>query len=582
MSNSLEERDRKLRNLLARITKSPLYQEKLNGYDTTDIGLADIGTLPLTTKEDLRGAGAFGHLAVASQEVAQYHESFGTTGEPSASWFTQEDLAIGGRQLKECGVNLASEDLVLIRFPYAMSLPAFLMQQACWQTGAGIVPASSRTAVTPYPRVLDLMRRLGVTVLAGLPREMELLAETSRLLGQQACWDFPALRAICVAGELMSDSRRRHIEQLWGVPVFNMYGSTETGNIAVMCEHGVLHVTERDFLVEVLKEDRATPADEGFRGFAAITTLSHHASPLLRYFNEDIVSLAPHKCPCGRSGSALTHYGRSKDRLTFGTTTLDAKDVQDAVYSLVPAPEAWRVIEQERGLHMLLDSHRASEWKIDAIKAQLARQLRVPVTVEIVSEGVLLDRGELILNVPSKKPVYIQRLERDIDPVRELLDRGRDSFIHHAYGEAKTAFEEAVAINDRNAEAHAWLAAAYGRLIEAGNMLEKIKLLPIFENEVKAALDIDPLLPFARRMNGARLLNTPETLGGNPALAALEFQYCVDHGLEDADIYVSLGQCYLKLNDEEKAMEMLRVALQSDPSHEKAQRLMQDLQKEDD
>lgn len=154
---------------------------------------------------------------------------------------------IGGRQLKECGVRLTSEDLVLIRFPYAMALPAFLMQHAAWQTGAGVVPASGRTVVTPYPRVLSLMKHLSVTVLAGLPREMELLAEAARLGGSEPSKDFPALRAICVAGELMSDKRREHIEKLWSVPVFNMYGSTETANIATMCENGTMHIVELDF-----------------------------------------------------------------------------------------------------------------------------------------------------------------------------------------------------------------------------------------------------------------------------------------------------------------------------------------------
>ncbi|MFD0672352.1 AMP-binding protein [Cohnella sp. GCM10027633] len=581
MSNLIEERERKLKDLLSRITQSPLYREKLTGRDTANIGFADMRKLPLTTKEELRKAGSFGYLAVDAEEVAQYHESFGTTGEPSASWFTAEDLETGGRQLKECGVNLAANDLVLVRFPYAMSLPAFLMQQACRQTGAGIVPASGRTTVTPYPRVLGLMKRLGVTVLAGLPREMELLAETSRLLGEQPCAEYPALRAICVAGELMSDARRAHIERLWGVPAFNLYGSTETANIAVMCEHGVMHVAERDFIVEVLDADGVTPVPDGQRGFAAITTLSHRASPLLRYFNEDIVSMAPSRCLCGRAGAALTHYGRSKDRIVFGTTTLDAGNIQEAVYSLVPAPDAWRVIERERGLHVLIDSHRSAEWSIDAAKAQLAGMLRVPVTLEVAADGVLLGREELLHNEPSKKPVYIERLRRSVDPVRELIERGTEAFLGDRFAESRAAFEEAIALNDRNAEARAWLAAAYGRLIEAGNMQEKIKLLPLFENEVKTAMDIDPSLPLARRMNGARLLNTPESLGGNPARAAEEFRYCLEQGLEDTDVWVSLGQCHLKLNEPEKAIEMLAVALRRDPKHKKAQRLMEDLRDED-
>jgi len=403
------DRERKFKDLLARILKSPLYKEKLSKNNLNGVGLEHIQTLPLTTKEDLRNAGTFAHLAVEMKEVAQYHESTGTTGEPSSSWFTQEDLRTGGRQLKECGVRLTADDLVLIRFPYAMSLPAFLMQQAAWQTGAGVVPASGRTVVTPYPRVLQLMERLSVTVAVGLPREFELLAETARLIGSTLSNNFPALRAICVAGELMSDKRKEHIEKLWSVPVFNMYGSTETANIATMCEYGEMHIVEQDFYVEVLQEDGAGPTAHGERGFAAITTLSHQGSPLLRYFNDDIISVEHSVCACGRTGGKLEHYGRRKDRVRIGDTVLDAVDLQEAVYSLSPTPDAWKAIEQENGLHFLLDSHDYGKWSEEAVRYHLSGKLRVPVTIEIVADSRLLDRAELVKNVPSIKPVYIHK-----------------------------------------------------------------------------------------------------------------------------------------------------------------------------
>ena len=406
MSDIDRERARKFQEMYERILKSPLYKRKLSDNALNGIGLSHIQTLPLTTKGDLRKAGIFGHLAVDMKEIAQYHESTGTTGEPSAAWFTQKDLMIGGRQLKECGVRLTSEDLVLIRFPYAMALPAFLMQHAAWQTGAGVVPASGRTVVTPYPRVLSLMKHLSVTVLAGLPREMELLAEAARLGGSEPSKDFPALRAICVAGELMSDKRRDHIEKLWSVPVFNMYGSTETANIATMCEYGTMHIVELDFFVEVLNEDGSSPVAYGERGFAAITTLSHQGSPLLRYFNEDIISVEPYLCDCGRAGAKLVHYGRSKDRMRFGNTVLDAMDIQEAVYSLSPAPDAWKVIEQEEGLRILLDSHDSGKWSEENVRSRLSSRLQVPVTIEITT---LLDRVDLMSNVPSIKPVYIKK-----------------------------------------------------------------------------------------------------------------------------------------------------------------------------
>ncbi|KAB8136766.1 phenylacetate--CoA ligase family protein [Gracilibacillus oryzae] len=406
MSEGNEERERKFREMYTHLQNSPLYRRKLSAFPRQGVEWSQISTLPLTTKQDLREAGIFGTLAVDWTEIAQYHESTGTTGEPSASWFTKEDLQTGGRQLKECGVKLTSSDLVLIRFPYAMALPAFLMQDAAWQTGAGVVPASGRTVVMPYPRVLSLIKKLSVTVLAGLPREMELLAETARLEGMDLSKDFQQLRAICVAGELMTDKRRKHIEKLWGVPVFNMYGSTETANIATMCEYGHMHIVEEDFYVEVLDEDGLGPVATGEKGYAAITTLSHKASPLLRYFNEDIISVKPSVCKCGRSGSILTHYGRAKDRIAFGGRVIDAKEIQEAVYSLSEVPDAWQVLEQEERLHFLLDSHNAGNWSENIVTYQLSSKLPVPVSVEFTS---LLDRKELVSNIPSVKPVYIKK-----------------------------------------------------------------------------------------------------------------------------------------------------------------------------
>ncbi|OCT13974.1 CoF synthetase [Paenibacillus pectinilyticus] len=409
MTDTQREREDKFKHLLVRLMKSPLYKDRLAKYNLEHIGMEEIQKLPLTTKEDLRKAGTFGHLAVEMSMIAQYHESTGTTGDPSASWFTQEDMQVGGRQLQECGVRLTADDLVLIRFPYALALPAFLMQQAAWQVGAGVVPASGRTVVTPYPRVLHLMKRLQVTVVAGLPREMELLAEAARLIGLDANKEFPALRAICVAGELMSDKRKAHIEMLWGVPVYNMYGSTETANIAAMCEYGSMHIVEADFCVEVLHEDGSGPVNQGERGHAAITTLSHQASPLMRYFNEDIISVEPSMCACGRATGKLVHYGRSKDRIVIGDTLLDAYDIQEAVYALTPAPDAWKVLEQEEGLTFLLDSHDAGRWSKEDIQTQLSEMLHVPVTLQIMNDATLLDRVGLVNNVPSTKPVYIQK-----------------------------------------------------------------------------------------------------------------------------------------------------------------------------
>lgn len=159
--------------------------------------------------------------------------------------------------------------------------------------------------------------------------------------------------------------------------------------------------------------------------------------------------------------------------------------------------------------------------------------------------------------------------------LRDLLNRGYSKFKLCEYEESWNLFKEAIALDPRSAEAHAWLAAVYGRQIEAvWGMTEKIKLLSMLENEITAALEIDPMLPLARRMNGARLLNTPDMLGGNFAAAVDEFLYCIDQGMDEAEVWVSLAECYMKTDEPTKAMDALKEAQSREPQNEKAAELL--------
>ncbi|WEK54865.1 MAG: tetratricopeptide repeat protein [Candidatus Cohnella colombiensis] len=164
--------------------------------------------------------------------------------------------------------------------------------------------------------------------------------------------------------------------------------------------------------------------------------------------------------------------------------------------------------------------------------------------------------------------------------LRECLDLGKNHFLSSRWLEAQLLFEQAIVIAPKAAEPHAWLAATYGRLIEGKSMMEKIELLPRFESEVQAALEYGPKLPLARRVNGGRLLNTPDSLGGNVREALDEFLFCIKHGVDDADIWMSLGECYAKLGNAPKAVKALLTCIERDPQHVNAIQLLQRLESE--
>ncbi|WP_163538811.1 tetratricopeptide repeat protein [Gracilibacillus sp. YIM 98692] len=183
----------------------------------------------------------------------------------------------------------------------------------------------------------------------------------------------------------------------------------------------------------------------------------------------------------------------------------------------------------------------------------------------------------------SKRQEYISKGDNE-DPdvsksiqLRDMLRRGYSAFKINDYEKAHQLFEEAITLVPHSAEAHAWLAAVYGRQIDAAwSLTDKMKLYSKLENEVTIALEMDPTLPLARRMNGSKLLNTPDMLGGDPAKAAKEFRYCIDQGMNDIEIWVSLAKCYMETADLGKAKEALNEALAIEPKNKEALQLMQD------
>lgn len=417
MSSILAVKEEKVKRLFQTIPQSAFYNKKFKNYNLSNLLLHDLSSLPLTTKADLLASSPYELMGVNFSEIAHYHESSGTTGKSSSSWFTQEDLKTAGKQLNQMGVKLTEEDLVLIRFPYALSCTAFLMQYACMEVSAGVVAASSRNTITPYVKVLELMQKLNITVFAGLARELEFLIETAKMLGLTVREAFPNLRAVCIAGELLGEQRKRYLEKEINVPVFGFYGSTETGNIASMCKSGKMHISEEDFVIEVLDEHTKEPLTTGEKGLLAVTTLSHQGSPLIRYVNEDIVTVKATNCDCGHDGREIVVHGRMKERIINTTgDSIEAVDIHEAIYALPKVPLIWQMIEEYNHLEAFIDygDYTLSYTEKKRMEDQLSKQLNMPTKVRLADKDTLINRQQFIDEKVSLKPVYVKPLIENI------------------------------------------------------------------------------------------------------------------------------------------------------------------------
>ena len=145
-------------------------------------------------------------------------------------------------------------------------------------------------------RQLEWLREVRADYLLSLPSNLECLAglivESGRPLD--------GLQAIQAVGEPLSAESRRIIEAGFGVPVKNLYSTSEAGYMASPCPTGAgLHVHAENVIVEVLDAE-GRPCGPGETGRLVFTTLHNFLGPFVRYDILDNVTLADGPCDCGR------------------------------------------------------------------------------------------------------------------------------------------------------------------------------------------------------------------------------------------------------------------------------------------
>jgi phenylacetate-coenzyme A ligase PaaK-like adenylate-forming protein len=387
---------------LSAARSSRFYGDRLG----TDTRLADA---PLTTKDDLRAAYPFDLLARPLREVVTYHESSGTTGTPIASFMTAEDWKEWVDRFNRGAARIGPDDRVLVKTPYSMATTAHQMHNAAVARGALVIPAGNRSPIMSYPRVLRLLRDVGVTVTWSLPSEPLLWAAAAWAAGLETTEVGHRLRAMVVAGEVLSEAKRRRIMDLWGVSVVEDYGSTETGSLAGECGAGALHAWADRFHLEVCDPVTGRMSARG-RGRLVVTTLYRQAMPLVRYELGDMVELWDEPCTCGWVLPRIRVLGRTLPPGGGGAEGVSQAAVDDVVYSLPVDRRVlfWRGLTTGDGLRLEVEvDPRVAEETTAEVRVAAADRLPVATEVTAVPPGSLVPTEILVRRELFLKPRYL-------------------------------------------------------------------------------------------------------------------------------------------------------------------------------
>jgi cysteine desulfurase len=111
---------------------------------------------------------------------------------------------------------------------------------------------------------------------------------------------FPKLKFILTSYEYTSVLHKRILERVFGVPVYNLYGSTETGHLIMEQAAGGMVASKRIAHLEVIN------TDERGVGELVVSTLTNDYMPLLNYRIGDLVE---------RKNGTYVLHGRAPDTL---------------------------------------------------------------------------------------------------------------------------------------------------------------------------------------------------------------------------------------------------------------------------
>ena len=303
---------KRLTRMLRTAVTLPFYRQRL---DTAGVGDDELmmelcpeevlRALAPVTKAELREAG--GDVLLGGRVLPDWRSSSssGSTGEPfrvyydPRAWATLKML-VKLRARRRCGLEVGHRVALLDAVPPVDASP-----------DGGPAGRVARISVLQPPEVVAA--QLVAFVPDAVYGPPSALREAGAILqGGGARFRVPL---IFTSGELLHPGARAAISRAFHGRVFDVYGSSETKEIAWECPAGGMHVNADVVRVEIVDEDgRSVP--DGAEGRIVVTSLVNHAMPLLRYRMGDRGSLLPSRCACGLAFPLLgVVTGREADML---------------------------------------------------------------------------------------------------------------------------------------------------------------------------------------------------------------------------------------------------------------------------
>ena len=353
--------------------------------------LEDIQTIPKVDKsamQDIQRKDPFPYgdaLCVPLEEVTEYRQTSGTTGQPVYQPDTWQDWEWWSESWAYLlwAQGYRPNDRVFIPFGYNIFVAFWAGHYGAEKIGCEVVPGG---VLDTRARILKI-QELNATAMMGTPTYILGMADTAvnemNLDPSQL-----TINKITCAGEPGASipSTKRRIEEAWGAKVYDHAGATEIGAWSYECleQPGGMHVNEALFLVEIEDIETGEIIEKpGRRGKMIITAFDRQAQPCIRFDSKDIIEWASDSCSCGRTFRLIKDgvVGRADDITKVKGVLFTPSAVEDVVRGLDGLGNEYELqidtVDSHEQITLQVELMPGTETRRETIEAELSDQLRL-------------------------------------------------------------------------------------------------------------------------------------------------------------------------------------------------------------
>lgn len=299
----------KLMELLCAAETSKHYGEQIRSIRVqTSDPFQILANLPVLEKDMLRGHEHDFYTKDAN--VSYVLHTSGSTGTPLNIRMSKSDfrlrMALLERQKLRYGVSRKAKHLTFVGKKITSAYGNTFWRYNIF--GKQLVMSVYDLSESNKGKYLAKIQKYKPEVVEGYPSALVVIASWMKSENVQ-------VHAKCVfaTAETLSAEQRKTIEEGFGCPVVNYYGSTEGATMITQCEQGKLHVDDESGIIEFINEF-GHPAKAGEAASMLITSFTTKAMPLIRYNIGDMAILSSEPCTCGRCGAVISEIiGRTDD-----------------------------------------------------------------------------------------------------------------------------------------------------------------------------------------------------------------------------------------------------------------------------